>query len=154
MTPSTPELTQLVVFQLYEHEYALPAGRVVEVLRMVALTPVPEAPPWLPGVLNLRGVVIPVVDLRERLGMPAAAYSLNTPIIVVNGCNRRLGLIADAMIDVVGLTVDALEHFERGGADQSIVVALAHTGSRVILVLDADRVLAGTPDLIQERSRL
>lgn len=154
MTPSTPELTQLVVFQLHEHEYALPAGRVVEVLRMVALTPVPEAPPWLPGVLNLRGVVIPVVDLRARLGMPAAAYSLNTPIIVVNGCNRRLGLIADAMIDVVGLTVDALEHFERGAADQSVVVALAHTGSRVILVLDADRVLAGTPDLIQERSRL
>ena len=154
MTPSTPELTQLVVFQLYEHEYALPAGRVVEVLRMVALTPVPEAPPWLPGVLNLRGVVIPVVDLRARLGMPAAAYALNTPIIVVNGCNRRLGLIADAMIDVVGLTVDALEHFERGAADQSVVVALAHTGSRVILVLDADRVLAGTPDLIQERSRL
>ncbi len=148
MTTSAPELTQLVVFQLHEHEYALPADRVAEVLRMVALTPVPEAPAWLPGVLNLRGFVIPVVDLRTRLGMPAAAYALNTPIIVVKGRNRRLGLIADAMIDVVGVTAAALEHFERSAADQSVVVALAHTGSRVILVLDTDRVLAGTPDLI------
>jgi purine-binding chemotaxis protein CheW len=148
MTTATPELTQLVVFQLHEHEYALPATRVVEVLRMVALTPVPEAPAWLPGVLNLRGFVIPVVDLRTRLGLPADAYALNTPIIVVNGRNRRLGLIADAMVDVVALTADALEHFERSAADQSVVVALAHTGNRVILVLDADRVLAGTPELI------
>ena len=141
-------ITQLVVFQLHAHEYALPANRVVEVLRMVALTPVPEAPVWLPGLLNLRGFVIPVVDLRTRLGMPAAAYVLNTPIIVVNGHNQRLGLIADAMVDVVGLPVEALEHFERDVADQSAVVALAHKGNRVILVVDADRLLAGVPELV------
>ena len=141
-------ITQLVVFQLHAHEYALPANRVVEVLRMVALTPVPEAPAWLPGVLNLRGFVIPVVDLRTRLGMPAAAYVLNTPIIVVNGQNQRLGLIGDAMVDVVGLPAEALEHFERDVADQSAVVALAHKGNRVILVLDADRLLVGVPELV------
>ena len=140
--------TQLVVFQLHDHEYALPASRVGEVLRMVALTPVPEAPVWLPGVLNLRGFVIPVVDLRTRLGMPGAPYALNTPIIVVNGQNRRLGLIADAMVDVVALPASALEYFERAGTDLSAVVALARTGNRVMLVLDADRLLAGVPELI------
>jgi purine-binding chemotaxis protein CheW len=148
MATVDPGMTQLVVFQLHTHEYALPAGRVAEVLRMVALTPVPEAPTWLPGVLNLRGFVIPVVDLRARLGMPAAAYGLNTPIIVVNGHSQRLGMIADAMVDVISLPAGALEQFEREGSDHSTVAALAHTGNRVILILDADRLLAGVPQLV------
>ena len=143
-------MTHLVVFQLQDHEYALPASRVAEVLRMVALTPVPEAPTWLPGVLNLRGFVVPVVDLRTRLGITAAAYTLNTPIIVTNGSDRRLGLVADAMVDVVSLPVSAIERFDREATDQSAVGALARTDNRVILLLDLDHLQASVPDLVQE----
>src|SRR5205809_5151739 len=74
--------TQLVVFRIEKSEYALPVGNVGEILRMVAIAPVPEAPSWLPGVINLRGKVIPVIDLRVRLGLASKPVGINTPIVV------------------------------------------------------------------------
>jgi len=73
---------ELVVFRLDAGEYALPVANVGEVLRMVAITPVPEAPEWLPGVINLRGRVIPVIDLRRKLHLPEAKVGVKAPIIV------------------------------------------------------------------------
>ena len=141
-------LTQLVVFRLQTREYALPVSGVAEVLRMVALTPVPEAPPWLPGVMNRRGFVIPVVDLRARLGMETATPSLNTPIIIATIPGQLFGLIADAMVEVLSLPGSAIERFDRQQADHNAVCALARTGQRLIMILDPAYLHAGVPELV------
>src|SRR5437660_1615747 len=83
MSDTIDGLRQFVVFRLHAREYALPVGQVVEVLHMVAMTPLPEAPAWLPGLIDLRGQVIPILDLRTRLGLRPQAPDLDTAIVVV-----------------------------------------------------------------------
>ena len=75
---------QWVIFRVESGYYALPLERVVEVLRMVSVRPVPDGPAWLAGVINLRGRVLPIMDLRARLGLPPQPVRLETRIIVTD----------------------------------------------------------------------
>src|SRR5262249_18747318 len=79
--PGTPRPT-LVVFALADRDSPLPTEDTAEILQMVLVTPVPEVPHWVAGVINLRGRVIPVIDLRTRLGIEPKAPELNTPILI------------------------------------------------------------------------
>lgn len=142
-------LAELVVFRLEGREYAFPVEHVDEILRMVALTPVPEAPPWLSGVINLRGQVVPVVDLRMRLGLPRQVPGLSTPIMVVRAGGRVAGLIVDAVDEVLALPPGSI-----GPPDDLVdparsVVAAASDGDRMVLVLDAGHLIAGSERLVQ-----
>ena len=139
-------MAQWLVFRLQAHDYALPIGDVAEVLRMVALIPVPEAPAWLAGIINLRGQVLPVVDLRLRLGLPPEAPGLSTPIIVTHAAGRPVGLIADSVSEVVTLPADAVEPPDAFAGPGRAIAGLAHAGSRLILVLDLARLTAGLPN--------
>ena len=144
MSDSTSALTQWLVFRLQSHDYALPIGDVVEVLRMVALTPMPQAPTWLAGVANLRGRVIPVIDLRRRLAVgPPETPGLSTPIIVVQARGRTVGLLADSVSEVLTLADDAIAAPDALAGPDHAVEGLARAGGRLILTLDLDRVIAG-----------
>lgn len=141
------ELTvQLVVFRLDQQEYALPVERVSEVLRMVAIAPVPDAPAWVRGVINLRGRVVTIVDLRARLGLPAAAYDLTTPIIVAGTGAGQVGLVADVVTELLtlpGSAIDPAGDMDAGRA----VSAVARAGDRLILIFDLEHVRARSEDL-------
>lgn len=132
--------TQLIVFRLQQGEYALPVESITEVLRMVALTPVPQGAPWLQGMLNLRGQVLPVIDLRTRLELPRLAVTLTTPIIVVAVQGRALGLIADTMVEVLTAIVEPVEAARMLIGPTHPVAGLARAGDRLILVLDLERL--------------
>jgi purine-binding chemotaxis protein CheW len=95
--------TSVLAFRLEGREYAVPAGEVIEVVRMVAVVPVPEAPPWVCGVLNYRGRVIPVVDARVRLGLARRDPDLCTPIIVMQAGEQAAGVLVDEALDVLAL---------------------------------------------------
>jgi purine-binding chemotaxis protein CheW len=139
---------QWVVFRLAEHEYALRLENVSEVLRMVAITPLPEAPPWLAGMINLRGRVIAVTDLRLRLGLPAPEPGLNTPIIVVEADGRQLGLIADSVVEVLTQAAESTD-LPAGLVGQSrLAQATLRAGGRLITVLDLGPLSAGSERLI------
>ena len=139
---------QWVVFRLAEQEYALRLENVSEVLRMVAITPLPEAPPWLAGMINLRGRVIAVTDLRLRLGLPAPAHGLNTPIIVVEADGRQLGLIADSVVEVLTQAAEVTD-LPAGLVGQSrLAQATLRAGGRLITVLDLGPLSAGSERLI------
>ena len=125
-----------VVFRLAEHEYALRLESVSEVLRMVAITPLPEAPPWLAGVINLRGRVIAVTDLRLRLGLPPREPGLNTPIIIVEEAGRQLGLIADAVVEVLTRPAEATDLPAGLTGPSRLAQATRREGDRLITVLD------------------
>jgi purine-binding chemotaxis protein CheW len=119
-------------------EYALPLHCVVEVVRMAALAPAPDGPGYLLGLLDLRGRVVPVLDLRQRLGLAPAEPGLSTPICVVEAGGRGFGLVADAVTDVRPLAAP-VERLGVAAAD-SPVAGVTHVDGRVVSLLDPERL--------------
>ncbi len=136
--------TELVVFRIDKSEYAIPVEHVAEILRMVAIAPVPEAPEWLPGVINLRGKVIPVIDLRTRLGLPNMEVGLNTPIIVAETEGQMVGLVADSVTELLSVPLDSVEPPDARVGNANAVEAVARAGERLLLIFDLERVCAGS----------
>ena len=145
----------LVVFGLDDREFALPIEDIAEIVPIVLITPVPEVPPWVEGVINLRGRVIPIVDLRKRLGMEPRRHELNTPILIAEQGTRKLGLIADTVRDVVSLGDDELEAPAEVGVEEmghaDAVSAVGRLGDRLIVVLDLTRVTGDAGQLAEAR---
>ena len=102
-------LQQLVTFELFGEVFALPILDVREIIRPTAITPVPQAPGFVEGVINLRGQIIPVVDLRKRFGMSAENSTDDTRIVVVElGNGIVIGLIVDAVREVERIPTDTI----------------------------------------------
>ena len=131
---------QLVVVRLGDHEYGLAAEAVVQVLRMVAIRPVPESPAWLSGVINLRGRTTPILDLRTRLGLPPETPGLSDHIVILGSKDTTLGLIVDAVLEVLEVAADAVEPPDDAVGRDGLVAAVARFGDRLLLVLDVDRL--------------
>lgn len=140
--------THVLVLRLEGHEYALPVHRVIEVVRMVAITPLPEAPPWVDGVLSLRGRVVPVIDLRARLGIPRREPDLSTPIVMTAAKSGAFGLVADDLVEVLTLSPEGLDAGSEEAVSSSAIAATARHGDRLIPVLDADRLHDRSVDVL------
>jgi purine-binding chemotaxis protein CheW len=135
---------RVLTFRLDGREHGLAVGDVVEVVRMVAITPLPEGPAWVAGVLNYRGRVIPVIDLRVRLGLPRREPGLSTPLIVVDAGPRPAALLVDEADEVLALPADAVQPPDPAAAACPAVTGLARHGTRLIVLLDPARLgLAG-----------
>jgi purine-binding chemotaxis protein CheW len=134
---------QYLTFALDDQAYGVEILRVQEIKGYTAVTPIPNSPAYLKGVMNLRGTVVPVVDLRSKFGMPAADYDRFTVVIVVTVGTRVFGLVVDAVSDVIGLAEDTIEAApELGhGVDTSFLRGIARAGDRFVLLLDIERVL-------------
>jgi purine-binding chemotaxis protein CheW len=138
---------EVLVFTVGNREHALPVEDVIEVVRMVAVTPLPDAPASVMGVINMRGRIIPVIDLRTRLGMPPHDPDLSAPIIVVGRSEAAAGLVADGASEVLTLRSTAVEAPTPSPGPRSsqapaasAVSGMAHEGDRLILLLDAQRL--------------
>lgn len=124
-----------LVVVLDEREYALYLDDVVEVLLIVALQPVPQAPDWLLGLANVRGDTLPVVDMRARFGLGPTPMRLSTPIVVVRRGDRLLGLVVDAAREVLSLPPGAAaspDDLVTGG----VIVGIVRHENRTIPILD------------------
>lgn len=134
----------LLILALEARTVALPLERVLELVRMVAIAPLPEAPAWVPGVVNLRGTTIPIVDLRVRFGLPHADHGLDTPIAICTAAARIVGVVADAAVEIAAVAEEDVERpDELVGADHPLV-SVARIDGSLVPVLDVDRVCAGT----------
>lgn len=132
---------QWVVFQTGGQEYALSVDQVVEVLRMALLTPVAEAPIGFAGILNLRGQAVPVLDLVARLGGGSRASSLDQAIVIVSVNNRLVGLIVDAVDEVVSLDDADVKAADPLLGHRNYYLGVARWEQRVILLIDVDRLV-------------
>jgi purine-binding chemotaxis protein CheW len=134
---------QLVVFELAGESYGVEISRVQEIDRMQAITVVPQAPPFVEGVINLRGRITPVVDLRTRFGLPKAEPTPLTRIVVVKAGEEWVGLVVDAVSEVLRIPVDAIEPPSAmvTTAESTYLRGIAKLESRLIILLDLDRVL-------------
>mgnify|MGYP000861621354 CR=1 FL=1 len=136
---------QAIMFRLQADEYALEVSAVSEAVRMVALAALPDAPDWLAGVVNMRGHIMPVIDLRRRLHLPAPAPDLNTPIIIVHAGERQFGAIVDALEAVIDLPDSVVEPIAGPQAGHSALLGFAHLDDRVVKILDPHSLAASIP---------
>ncbi|MDT8317478.1 MAG: chemotaxis protein CheW [bacterium] len=94
---------ELLCFNLSDEEYAVEINDVREIVKMVDITEVPKTPDFMLGIISLRGVIIPLMDLRMRLGLEACRYNSKTRIIIASADDRKMGMVVDAVTEVVGL---------------------------------------------------
>ena len=132
-----------LTFQLGPEVYGAPILKVREIISMLDITRVPRARPWLAGVINLRGKVIPVITLRQLLGMEAAEQTGETCIIVVEVLSELMGVIIDGVSEVVTIKPEHLAPVPAFGAqvETSYLLAMAKIRDRVVTLLDLDRIL-------------
>ena len=98
-----------IVFKLADESYGIEVDKVRTIERMSPVTRVPKTPPFVKGVINLRGNVVPVIDLRGRFGLPEVEPDANTRIVIVNVADMEVGFIVDSANDVIDLTEDMIE---------------------------------------------
>ncbi|HEX8392461.1 MAG TPA: chemotaxis protein CheW [Longimicrobium sp.] len=135
---------QLVTFQVGGEEFGLDVFSVHEILRYQAVTPVPRAPAFVEGVLDVRGAVVPVVDLRRRFEVAGVAYTDETRIVLVDFAGERLGLVVDSVTEVLRApetAVSAPPAYIRGLAAEFMRGIVRHDG-RLIILMDLERILS------------
>lgn len=133
---------QLVIFKLASEDYGLPIGKVQEINRMVAVTKLPQTPDFMEGIINLRGRVIPVVDLRKRFGFGPAEHQDDTRIMVTDIAGQTVGLIVDAVHEVVTLKGDCIEPPPQSFVmDAQFVQGIGKMENRLVILLDIDRII-------------
>jgi purine-binding chemotaxis protein CheW len=140
---------QYLTFTLGQEEYGIEILVVQEIRGYAAVTPVPNTPRHVRGVMNLRGTIIPVIDLRRLFGLAEVEYSRFNVIVVVTVGSKVMGVLVDAVSDVLTLPPENIQPPDFGEAGGGAVSGLAQAGDKVVLLLDIDRVLGGaaTPAL-------
>jgi purine-binding chemotaxis protein CheW len=139
-----------LTFALANEEYGLEILKVREIIGYIDVTAIPQMPPYVKGVINLRGQVIPVVDLRARFGMETADVTDQTCIIVVeiaHGARKSsTGIVVDHVQEVLDIAGGDIEETPQFGAvvNTDFILGMAKVGSSVKILLSIDRVLSGT----------
>lgn len=129
---------QYLTFQLMAEQYGVPIETVREINRVGEITPVPRTPECVKGVMNLRGKIIPVVNLRVKFGMEAQAYTRDTCIIVIDTHIGQVGMIVDSVKEVVDLTENQIEPSPVLGSESAMnfVRGMGKVDQRVIILVD------------------
>lgn len=140
---STPKYLS---FCLGNEVYGIGITNVQEIISLLPITPVPHAPQCIVGVINLRGTVIPVVDLRIRLGLTAAVPGRQSCVVVVSVPEARVGVLVDNVCEVIEIPTDQVDDVPQFGqqAQTSCLCGIGKAAGAVRLILDIERVLAGT----------
>ena len=133
----------LVTFSLDREEYGIPVTQVREVIRVADITRVPQAPAHVRGVTNLRGRILPVVELRSRLGLEPATTTPRSRIVVVEVADRVLGLLVDAVLQVAKVPADTVAPppEEILSADSGYLGGVARWNGRLIILLELEQAL-------------
>ncbi len=136
-----------LTFALHSEEYGLEILKVREIIGYLSITKIPRTIDYIKGVINLRGQVIPIVDLRLKFGMPEAEVTEKTCMIVVeglkDGVEKQIGIVVDAVSEVLEITKESMSPAPDfgGSVDQSLIMAIAKVEMKIILLLHIDKVL-------------
>lgn len=140
---ATGDLLQLVSFVIENEEFGVDILRVQEIIRPVAITRVPNAPTFVEGVINLRGRIVPVIDLRKRFGLPHRERDQNTRIVVVELNDKVVGFMMDAVKEVIRVDRGVIEPPPdlAIGIDAHYIKGVAKLEDRLLILLDLNEVL-------------
>ena len=137
---SDAHVDQYLAFSIEEESYGIDIARVTEIIGLQRCTEVPDVPGWIRGVINLRGKVIPIMDVRKRFGLSFREDDDRTCIVVVQVGEEQVGLVVDRVQEVMDLPHGSLDQ-NRSEKAASYVRGMAHVEGRVLIVLDIDEVL-------------
>ncbi len=134
---------QLVSFRLGQEEYGVEITKVQEIILMGEITRVPQTPDYLKGLINLRSTVIPIVDLRIRFGLPTTEQTDETRIMVVNVAGKTIGIIVDAVSEVLRISQNqtAPPPPTVAGLGREYLTGLVKLENRLLILLDIDQIL-------------
>lgn len=143
MTAVDQEYLKVIVFQLAEKEYAIPVANVQGIEKLMHITRVPKTREFIKGVINLRGVVTPIIDLRERFGIPVSNHEETTRIIIITLEEMEVGFIVDSANDVIDIPADAIEAQPEvvGSNEEEFISGVAKLENRLLILLHLDKVL-------------
>jgi purine-binding chemotaxis protein CheW len=139
----TEALLHLVTFQLGKEEYGVEIASVQEIIRATDITPVPGAPSHVRGVINLRGKIIPVVDLRTRFALSLIEASETQRIIVVELGEKRIGMLVDSVSQVIKVPAGVVEEMpeEATSVDENFIKGVGKLENRLVIILDLNKSL-------------
>lgn len=130
---------QLVVFRLGKEEYAVAIDKVKEIIRYNEATKLPNTPPHMDGIINLRGKVISVIDLAKRFGVPGKVTGSNLAIIV-EAAGQEVGIIVDEVTEVLRVDDSAIESAQTVAHAADFLQSIGKVGERLLIILDLDKV--------------
>ena len=135
---------EVLVFVLGSEEYAVDILKVQEIRGFDKVTPIPAAPAYLKGIVNLRGVIVPVIDLRLKFQLPEPRYDATTVMVVLRLAGRVIGVVVDGVSDVVRLAPSDVKAAPQLGTvvDGSYIAGLATQDDRMILLMDIEKLLS------------
>lgn len=138
------ELLQLVSFKIGEEEFGVDILSVQEINRMLQITKVPNTPDFIEGVINLRGRIIPVIDLRIKLGMARKDHGKNTRIVVVEIKGQTIGFIVDEVSEVLRIPKSITEAPPEmvGGVNSDFITSIGKLEDRLLILLDLEKILS------------
>ncbi|KGX88426.1 chemotaxis protein CheW [Pontibacillus litoralis] len=141
--PENLQDDKFIVFQLNHEEYGIPVQQVGSIERMQHITRVPRTYNFMKGVINLRGVVTPIIDLRTRFGLEELPYTDSTRMIIVRIEDIEIGIIVDAANDVIDISEDMIEPAPEvvGTVDVEYIRGVAKQGNRLLVLLNLSKVL-------------
>jgi len=142
---------EVLVFVIGKEEYGVDILKVQEIRGYEKVTAIPAAPAFLKGVVNLRGVIVPVIDMRIKFGLADPRYDSFTVVIILRLASRMIGIVVDAVSDVVPLTGSDVKEPPRLGSvvDSSYLTGVATINERMVLLLDIEKFLStGELDLL------
>jgi purine-binding chemotaxis protein CheW len=137
---------QVVVFGLGSEDFGVSISSVESIIKMQAITKMPHAPVFVEGVTNLRGKVLPVMDLRKRFGMPPQEMDKNSRIIIINVKGLEVGMIVDGVSEVLTIPEQNVEPAPAIATtvDSGFITGIAKIDQRLVILLDLGRVLSTT----------
>jgi purine-binding chemotaxis protein CheW len=139
------EILQLVSFNIGTEEFGIDILKVQEINRMVDITRVPRAPDFVEGIINLRGKVIPIIDIRKRFNMELAEQDKNTRIVVVDISGQVMGMVVDSVSEVLRIPASTLEPTPEvvTSIDSDYIRGVAKLEDRLLIYLDLSKILSG-----------
>ena len=149
------ELIQLVSFNLAQEEYGVDVLKVREIIRMPTITRVPNTPQYVEGVINLRGKVIPIINMRKRFCLADAAYDKQTRIMVMEVSGELMGFIVDAVSEVIRISSSEIQPSPAvvtSGIDQECIAGVINQAERLLVLLELEKIF--TPEERQLFSKL
>ena len=139
------ELLQLVTFSIGEEEFGVDILKVQEIIRTMEITKVPRAQDFVEGVINLRGKVIPIIDLRRRFGFSSKQHDKHTRIIVIEINNMIVGFVVDSVSEVLRIPAATVEPPPPvvAGVESEYISGVGKLEDRLLILLDLDKLLSG-----------
>jgi purine-binding chemotaxis protein CheW len=146
MSQATAPAAEFLTFALGSEEYGVDILKVKEIRGYDAVTRLPDAPDYIKGVINLRGTIVPVVDMRLKFRLERAEYTALTVMIVLNVADRVVGMVVDSVSDVVQLGAEQVRAVPEIGAtiDRQFLTGIGTLDERMLILLDIERLMASS----------